>query len=161
VELKIPITLVSRYDVSRLLRELNSLDDFFAGAKSRPAGTALPAPRPSNLLNQLVSDNQVNLLEEAQRQQLKARLEGLLKTAPQLRISFSSEPPAKVLEQILSWMRQNIHPTLLLQVGLQPNVAAGFMLRTPNKWFDMSLRPRLQKEQPYLIELIAGATGGQ
>ena len=161
MELKLPLSIVSRFDVSRLLRELNTLDDFFAGNKVQPAGSKLPLPRLSRLLNELANENRINLLDEPQRRNLQQVLQQLLKQAPQLQISFSVEPAPKTLEKILAWLRQNIDPFVLLQVGLQPNVSAGFMLRTPNKWFDLSLRPRFEQQRPYLTELISGADHGR
>jgi F0F1-type ATP synthase delta subunit len=87
-------------------------------------------------------------------------LNEVLGHAPLLHISFASEPSTKALEAILVWMRANIHPQTLLQVGLQPNIAAGCVLRTPSKVFDLSMRSYLQKQESYLVELIAGAARG-
>ena len=74
-----------------------------------------------------------------------------------MHISFAAEPSVKALETILVWLRDNIHPKVLLQVGLQPAVAAGCVLRTPNKVFDMSLRAYLDRQGDYLVQLIRGA----
>jgi F0F1-type ATP synthase delta subunit len=71
-----------------------------------------------------------------------------------LHISFAAEPSTQALEKILVWFRANIHPQALLQVGLQPTIAAGCVLRTPNKVFDMSLRNHLIEQQKYLMQLI-------
>lgn len=157
MELKLPTTIVSRADVTRLSRELANLNDFFIAAASRPSGTAISPPKLSRLLDQLAKANNCNLLEEKQRQVLLFGLQQLVKVAPMLHISFAADPSTRALETILIWLRANIHSQVLLQVGLQPNIAAGCVLRTPNRWFDMSLRSRLQKQEPYLLELMAGA----
>jgi F0F1-type ATP synthase delta subunit len=78
-----------------------------------------------------------------------------------LHISFASEPTPKSVEPILEWMRNQIHPQTLLQVGLAPSIAAGCVLRTPNKFFDMSIRNHLQKQAHFLGELIAGVVDGR
>lgn len=160
MELRLPTAMVSQIDAIRLRRELSSLEDFFVAAKARAAGTSVTPPRLTRLLDQLARDNQCNLLDEKQRQELAARLDQIIKNAPLLHISFAVDPPPKVLEQILQWLRANIHPQVLLQVGLQPSIAAGCILRTPNKIFDMSLRAGLKKQEPYLAKLIAGAGNG-
>lgn len=157
MELKLPSTIVSSSDITRLLRELGSLNDFFIASQNRPGGTPMTPPKLSRLLNQLAHDNNCNLLEEKQRQQLQAAIEQTVKQAPVLHISFATDPPTRALETILVWFRTNIHPQALLQVGIQPNIAAGCVLRTPSRWIDMSLRSRLQKHEPYLVELMAGA----
>ncbi len=159
--LKLPNSVVSRFDVARLLRELDGLNDFFVGAARRQAGAPMTPPRLSRTLDQLAKDNHCNLLEEAQRRSLQAALEQLSKQAPQLHISFAADPQPAALDKILVWFRTNIHPQALVQVGLQPNIAAGCVLRTPNKVFDMSLRSRLEQQKPYLAQLIAGAANGK
>jgi F0F1-type ATP synthase delta subunit len=159
--LKLPAGLIGLADITRLTRELNGLDDFFAGAKTRPAGTAMQPPKISRLLNNLATENKINLLKDDERSGLQKSLVEIYDRAPSMHISFAVEPSPKALERILVWVRQNIHPQALLQVGLQPGIAAGCMLRTSNKVFDMSLRSNLQKQSGYLTQLIRGAADGK
>ena len=161
MELKLPIGVISQIDVARLVRELNSLEDFFTAADTRKAGTPIAPPRLTRMLDNVARDNKCNLLDKTQRQQLSSQLDQILKQAPLLHISFASDPPPRTLERILVWLRANIHPQTLLQVGLQPTIAAGCMLRTPNKVFDMSLRSHLKNQESFLVQLIAGAAHGQ
>jgi hypothetical protein len=111
----------------------------------------------SRLLDSVARENGYNLLEDKSRTELEGKLNDILGKAPLLHISFASEPSPRALEQILSWFRQNIHPQALLQVGLQPTIAAGCTLRTANKFFDMSMRDYLKQQEGYLVQLIAGA----
>jgi F0F1-type ATP synthase delta subunit len=108
----------------------------------------------------LARSNKFNLLDKNQRGELNNKLDQVLKSAPLLHISFAIEPSPQVMERILVWLRINIHPQTLVQVGLQPTIAAGCVLRTPNKIFDLSLRTRLKQQEPYLVTLIAGAAHG-
>ena len=158
--IKLPNGLVSQVDVARMLRELNALEDFFVGAAVRKSGSPMQPPRLTRLLNGLAEDNRYNLLEDKDRTELHAALSGVLENAPLLHISFAAEPSIKALETILVWFRNNIHPHALLQVGLQPSIAAGCILRTQNKVFDLSMRSYLEKQEKYLVELIAGAARG-
>lgn len=159
--IKLPNTLVGRVDLRRMARELNGLDDFFAAAKVRGGGTAMQLPRLSRIMDQLARDNNVNLLDPAARAGLLAELKKIETEAPQLHISFAAEPSPKAFEKILVWLRENIHPHALVQIGLQPSIAAGCVLRTPNRIFDMSLRSELDKQAPYLARLIKGAVDGR
>lgn len=158
--LKLPLAVASRTEVARLIRELTSLDDFFAGAKARTTGTSMQLPRLSRMLDQLTHDNEINLLDEDHRAKLLQDLKTIYEKAPRMHISFASEPSQKAFEKILDWLRLNIHPYALVQTGLQPAIAAGCMLRTPNRIFDMSLRSALTKQEPYLAQLIKGAVDG-
>lgn len=156
-QLKLPTSLISRGDVFRLMRELNSINDFFAGAAARAAGTPQAPPRTTRVLDQFCDVNGANLLDAGHRKALMSSLEALIQQAPNLHISFATEPLPREVEPILIWMRDNIHPHTLLQVGIQPSIAAGCILRTPNRMFDMSLRVHLQKKAHLLSEMISGA----
>jgi F0F1-type ATP synthase delta subunit len=157
-QLVLPLTLVGDIDITRLLREINSIDDFFVEAEARKSGDSTQPPRITRVLNDVSLANKYNLLQKSDRQELTKQLNELKKTAPAIHISFAAEPSPKALEQVLRWLRENIHPLILLRVGLQPTIAAGCVLRTTNKIFDFSLREHLNKQEPYLVELIRGAT---
>jgi F0F1-type ATP synthase delta subunit len=66
-------------------------------------------------------------------------------------MSFSAEPSTVFMQKMTDYVRQNIHPQALLQVGLQPNIGAGFMLRTTNKYYDFSLRSVLKTKHDELM----------
>ena len=159
--LKLPNSVISPSDVARIERELNSLDDFFVAAKARQSGTSMQLPKLTRILNQLAQDNNVNLLEEADRHRLGKALKLAYDKAPTLHISFATEASPKALDKMVAWIRSNIHPQALIQVGLQPSIAAGCFLRTDNKTFDLSLRAAMKKSEPQLLKLIAGAVDGR
>jgi F0F1-type ATP synthase delta subunit len=161
MDFKLPLNMVSQVDVARMLREINALNDFFIQSKIREAGSPMQLPKTSRLLEQIATDNQLNMLEENDRAKLASSLDQILGKAPTIHISFASEPTPKVVEKILVWFRANIHPQALLQVGLQPNIAAGCVVRTHNKVFDMSLKDYLGQQQKYLIQLIDAAAKRQ
>lgn len=161
MELKLPISVVSPVDINRLKREIEALDDFFLSASARATGTPVKPPRVTFMLEQLARDNKHNLLDANHRSTLKAGLEAVNQTAPVLHISFAAEPSPRVTDAVLGWLRSNIHPQALLVIGLQPTIAAGLVLRTPNKIFDMSLRTHLQKQEGYLVKLIEGAVSAK
>jgi hypothetical protein len=158
--LKLPNSVLNKGDLLRLTRELNSLNDFFISAQARQPGTPIQPPKTSRPLEQLAQDNGLNLMDGAQREALYKNLQFLSENAPSLHISFANEPTPRALEPIMVWLRENIHPQILLQVGYRPAIAAGCVLRTPNKIFDMSLGVHLQKQVPLLMKLIGGATNG-
>jgi len=157
----LPTSVVGPGEINRLLRELAALDDFFLSAAARAAGTPLPPPRVTFMLEQAARDNKFNLLEEAHRDELKTRLQSVLERAPVVHISLAAEPSPRITDAILSWLRANIHPNILVVIGLQPTIAAGAELRTGNQIFDMSLRTHLQKQEGYLVKLIEGAVSGR
>jgi F0F1-type ATP synthase delta subunit len=158
--LKLPKSLVNNGDVMKIMRELNALNDFFISAQNRQPGTSLQMPKTTKTLEQLAIDNKVNLFDETMRTQLYGEMQKLSKQAPKFHISFATEPSPKALEPILLWLRENIHPQILLSVGYQPSIVAGCVLRTSNKIFDMSMSQHLKKQAPLLTRLLAGSING-
>lgn len=152
----LPPTIVGRTDISRLLRELETLEASSVKTKNPPAQPL----KITGLLSQIVAANDYDLSDKNHRQHLSQQLTTVRDRAPAVHISFATEPSPKIIETLLGWLRSNIHPYLLLQIGLQPSIAAGCVLRTPNKIFDLSLRAYFEKQKPYLLELIKSAGAG-
>lgn len=150
----LPSSVSTRIDVAHLGREVEAVEDFLAQATLRKAGTAVVLPRTSRLLEELVAANGLNLLQSTDRANLAKFLSELQTHAPVMHFSFAAEPTAVFLQRLVEWLRTEIHPLVLIDVGLQPTLAAGCILRTNSKYFDLSLRQFLRKQQPKLIELM-------
>jgi len=114
--------------------------------------SAMPAS--SRMLDELVKANNLDLLNPADRKLLINSLEVVKSKAPAVHISFAADPPQAALEKIITWLRREIHPVLLLQIGLQPTIAAGCILRTPNKVFDFSLQKYFSSNKDLLISKL-------
>ncbi len=155
--LALTLGVIGPSDVNRLRRELSGLDNFFIQAAARRAGTTITPPATTQQLDELAKVNKLNLLQKTDRQKLAKQLDEILTKAPKLKISFAVDPPPKVVETILNWLRANLDPRILLSVGLQPNIGAGCVLRTPNREFDMSMRQHMVESRPYLAQLIEDA----
>jgi hypothetical protein len=152
--LLLPIAVVSPTDIARLVRETENLDEFFRQSAIRDGGTPQSAPRYSRLLDELVVANSMNLLQTEDRTTLLDLLHGLAKSAPILHISFSVDPPGPYVQKIVNWLRQNIHPSILVRVGLQPNIGAGCVVRTANKSFDFSLRKFFDSKHEFFMQKL-------
>lgn len=156
--IKLPERLVSPTDLAHVTRELEALDDSLHQAALRKPGEPTKLARSSAALEEMASLNGVSLLDAAQRAQLLELARALQEHAPRVRMSLAAEPSGRFMQSIIVWLRGNVHPTLLLEIGLQPSLAAGCMLRTPNKVFDMSLRHRFAEQRGLLAEKIKGVT---
>ena len=154
MELKLPQTIISRIDVARVMREIETLNDFLVGAKVRKTGQPMQLPRLSRQLEDLARDNERNLLEESQRKEVLGKLNQIIGSAPSIHISFAAEPNIKAINRILLWFRESVDPQVLIQVGLQPNIAVGCVVRSPNILFDLSMRQYLAQQEPYLTQLL-------
>lgn len=152
---------MSPTDVARLLREIESIDNFFRQSAIRAAGTQDAMPRMSKLLDQLAADNQLNVLQEEHRKYVVDSLEILHTSAPVMHMSFSIDPPGPYVQKIVTWLRRNVHAQVLVTIGLQPNIGAGCVVRTTNKIFDFSLREYFNDKRGFFIEKMHEAIAEQ
>lgn len=151
----LPLRLVTSVDLARVARELKTLDDWLTQAGLRQTGKPVSAPKTSTTLEELAAANNVSLLEAADRERLIALLADFSEHAPRIHMSFAVEPSASFLNRMIVWLRTNINPHILLEIGLQPTLAAGCSVRTVNKMFDLSLRHRFVDSRPLLVQSIA------
>ncbi|HSX32653.1 MAG TPA: hypothetical protein VLF43_05310, partial [Candidatus Saccharimonadales bacterium] len=150
----LPVLAFGMPEVRRLRRELEALEEFVHSSEIRAPGTQPQLPRLSRVCEALATENSLNLLLPNERKQLLTFIKGVETAAPQIHMSFAADPSSAFTARMVTWLRANIHHYALLQVGLQPTIAAGCVVRTPNKSFDFSLRERLLKNENLLIEAI-------
>jgi hypothetical protein len=154
--LALPTLIFGIVEVRRLRLELESLDDFLRGMAIRRE-TKFEMPRVSRMLEALARENNRDLLKGADRKVLGEFLQEIDRSAPVIHMSFAADPSASFSAKIVGWLRANIHPLALLEVGLQPTIAAGCIVRTTNKVFDLSLRSRFTENTELLLQSLRGS----
>ena len=155
-QLALPLALVSRADLSRCLREIEKLDDYFHQAALR-GSNARDLPRLGHVLDAVASSNGLNLLHAEHRSAIREFLVKLKAQAPVVHMSFPSEAGSDFTGRLLTWFRSEAHPYTVLHIGLQPDLAAGCVMRTSNKFFDFSFRARFEKSKAKLIAALEAA----
>ncbi|MDB5182123.1 MAG: hypothetical protein JWP13_886 [Candidatus Saccharibacteria bacterium] len=150
--------ITSPSDLRRARRELEALDEFLHQASLRQGGKGAKLPPTSRMLEDLAADSDLNLLKKTDRDRLRKFLTLLIGKAPVIHMSFASEPSSKFLGQLVAWLRENIHPQVVVSVGLQPSIAAGCVVRTANRQFDLSLRQSLDNQTAAFIKNLRGET---
>lgn len=152
-ELVLPRIIVSRSDISRLLRELESLEEnqrqqdlkVKSSSRAKKVGFYVTA-----YLRQVAEGLSVDLDKSTERQKLADYLAATKEQAPQVHMDFAAEPSASLLETIADWLRVNVDSRTLLQTGVRPAIIAGCTLRTSNKFYDFSLRSHFTKAEDVL-----------
>lgn len=152
--LALPLGVITKADAGRLLREIEGIDEFLGQAAIRKPGTTLQLPKTSQLLEEFLSTNKLNALQPPDRQRALEFAKRLYSESPSMHISFATDPQAAFLQKLISWLRKEIHPQLLLSIGVQPNQAAGCVVRTTNKYYDFSLRQRFTDRRGLLNSLL-------
>lgn len=152
----LPLLVISPADINRLDRELEAIDDgLLEDAVRKGKGvTAAKPPKTSQLMDQLVELNKLNLAHKGDRQLLGRFLAAVRKQAPVMHMSFSADPSPAFMEKLVAWLRREIHPQVLVTVGLQPTIGAGCVVRTTNHQFDFSMRQDFIKKRALLIEKL-------
>jgi hypothetical protein len=150
----LPSSVATPADVGRLARELEQIDQALLQLKLRAGGANVKLPKTSRLMDQTTDRNGLNLLKAADRKLLKRFLELVEDMAPRLHFSFSADPSAAFTEKLISWLRQEINPHLIITIGLQPSIGAGCMVRTANKYFDFSLKQTFIDQRPFLMKKL-------
>lgn len=154
MELTLPTVIASRQDITNVHRELRLFDDATMQSVMRH-DNPVKYPPISAKLRGVVQQNQVDLRDDAARKKLLERLDVLKNMAPTIHISFPAEPSPEVLQKLVTWLRKEIDPRIVIRVGMQPTIAAGVIVRTPNQQFDFSLRQHLQKHKAKLTERLS------
>lgn len=157
----LPFNVVTKVEVSRLVTEVERVDNAMTAATVRKkAGSQGPSlPVLSEQLNDFLSQNDVSLNDSKQRSELIRKLRHLKDTVPVLHMTFSVTADRESLEKLAQWVRKTIHPQAVIDVGLQPGLVAGVYLRTPNHVHDFSLRKMLDGSRAILTKELEGLRG--
>ena len=153
-ELTLPLLVTSPVDVGRLVREVETLDNSLMQQDVAGGGEPIKMPKTSLLLDAMIDTNKLNLTVPAERQRVAAFLQAVHAKAPVIHISFSADPAPAFIEKLMTWLRREINAQLLITVGLQPNIGAGCLVRTTNKYYDFSLRQNFTEKRALLMEKL-------
>lgn len=150
----LPVGVVSTGDARRLRREVADMEDTLQSMRLRTNSPVAKLPRLSRALEEFASTNRLNFLLPDDRQHAAVFLDSVLAKAPVIHISFASEASRKFTTELMMWLRANFDSEILAEIGLEPNIAAGCIVRTQNKVFDFSLMQHLQDKQDILMQKI-------
>lgn len=154
-DLVLPTLIFGGVEVRRIMRELEQLDEQLRQMALRK-DVKFEMPRVSRLLDALAGENHCDLLRGTDRAVLADFLKYVIKQAPAVHISFAADPSGAFTAKIVGWLRANVDPLVLVQIGLQPSIAAGCVVRTQNKVFDLSLRNHFNQQADLLIASLRG-----
>ncbi len=149
----LPIVVATPSDVGRLLRELEAVDNHML--QQSLGGKHAAPPKLSSLLDQTVTTNKLDITKAEDRTQLQSFLTAVKQHAPVLHMSFSADPTVLFMEKLIAYLRREMHPLIMVTIGLQPNLGAGCVVRSTNKYFDLSLRKDFQKSKQVLLDKLS------
>jgi hypothetical protein len=150
-----PPALVTRADLARLVREIEDIDNDLEAQKARnhaSGQTGYRLPSMSRPLADFMELNKIDATNDQARMHLKEQMRVLKDKAPIMHMTFATEADPKSLQQLMAYLRQEIHPQTLLSVGLQPSLVGGAYVRTPNHVHDFSLRARMAQQRGLIMQ---------
>ena len=152
MELKLTDSIASKADVTRLYRELDLYCTQEIQNKIRQDKNQTTVV--SDQLKEFALQNSIDLSNKTDCDLLLNALSIFKDKLIVVHISFPVEPNLNCVHKLVVWFRQNIDPNIVVQVGLQPSIAAGIIVRTPSKQFDFSLRRHLYEQSNKLQEAL-------
>ena len=161
-ELELPPIIATRTDVSRLLTEVEGVDDAYTtnSVRKKAKSKQLEEIILSKPLKAFVDMNKLDLGEAHERTALIKQLKVLKDSVPSVHMTFSTTADGESLSKLVAWFRKEAHPQTVISVGLQPVLVAGVYLRTPNHVMDLTLRKSLEENRGVLVgelEALSGA----
>lgn len=160
-EFVLPPSVVTKVDLSRLIREIEWIDNEITAAtvRTKTGVEQTAAPTVSAAFEAFLGQNQLTLATSRERSELIAQMRLLKDKVPVIHMTFAVAADRESLQQLTAWIRSSVHPQAVISVGLQPALVAGVYLRTPNHVHDLSLRAMLANSHDVLIKELEAARG--
>lgn len=149
----LPLSLVSRADLERLVLEFERVDNELTAADARHKLGAHKhfVPAMSEALEDFLETNNLEIEGTREREGLRRQLRLLKDKVPVIHMTFAVTADPESLERLARWFRESIHPQVVIATHLQPSLIAGVYLRTPNHVHDFSLRGALAGKHGLLV----------
>ena len=157
----LPPNIVSKIDLSRLVSEIERVDNELTAAtvRAKTGSTEQTQPVLSEQLTDFFTQNKLTFGSSQERSQLITQLRLLKDKVPVIHMTFAVNADRQSLQQLAQWLRSSIHPQAVISVGLQPALVAGVYLRTPNRVHDLSLRAMLEGGHGLLVKELGALRG--
>jgi len=151
----LPTSVVTKLDVSRLVNELEKVDNELTAAAVRKQDHVQPVM--SQQLAEFLEQNKVSL-DNGDRGDLIKQVRLLKDNVPVIHMTFAVTADQESLQKLVQWLRAET-PQAVIAVGLQPGLVAGVYLRTPNHVHDLSLRNALDGRRDVLVKELETLRG--
>lgn len=163
VDFVLPSNVVTKIEISRLVKEVERVDNEMTAATVRKKTGSNIAAHPvlSGQLAEFLAENELSLEDSHERSALIKQLRQLKDKVPIIHMTFSVTADRQSLEKLAHWLRTSVHPQAVIDVGLQPALVAGVYLRTPNHVHDLSLRKMLDGSRGILTKELESLRGAK
>lgn len=163
VHFVLPLSVISKVEVSRLLSELERVDDeqTQAAVREKVASSAQPQLMVSRQFADFLAQNKLVINTAQERAQLIKQLHLLKEHMPVIHMTFAVDADRESLTKLTQWVRTSISPQAVIEVGLQPALIAGVSVRTTNHIHDLSMRGVIKKNHGVLVKELEALHGNR
>lgn len=160
-EFTLPSNIVSRVDISRMVREFETLDNALTAqtVRKKAGAESEGAPAQSPQLSGFLEANPVDLESTGARSAYIKQLRLLKDHVHVMNMTFAVVADPESLQQLSAWLRESVHPQTVIEAHLQPALVAGVYLRTTNHVFDLSVRNALKAKRGDLEKELGALRG--
>ena len=160
--LRLPDDILRRADIARLVHEAENIENDTVTARVRTKVTEVKGRRSplSDQLADFLDINQIEISTARQRSKLVSDLRKLKDSAPVVHLTFASVADIESIKKVVAWLRTQIHPQVIVNIGLQPDIIGGVYIRTTNRVHDLSIRAKLSESRGVIkkqLEELCGA----
>lgn len=155
-DFSLPVSVVSKIDLHRLVNELEQLDSDLTSIEVRQRAGVIDDQKLvlSEQLRDFVTLNNLDLRDGQERVRLLQRIRRFKDEAPVVHMTFAATADQDSLRRLADWVRSEIHPQAVIAIGLQPGLLGGVYLRTANQVHDLSLKSQLVGKRDLLIKQL-------
>ena len=162
IQLRLPDDILRRADIARLVREAESIENNTVSANVRTKVTEATKRRSpvSDQLADFLDINQIEVRTARQRSKLVSDLRKLKDNAPVVHLTFASAADIESIKKLVVWLRTQVHPQVIVHIGLQPDIIGGVYIRTTNRVHDLTIRAKLSESRGVIkkqLEELCGA----
>lgn len=156
MELRLPNTIGGKRDLILAMREIEQIlsDEIQNDVRSKyGAEQHKQSHAGRHMVDELLKENNLNHEIATLRQVLKS-MEDFKNHSPQIRLAFSQEPDPDMYRKVVEWFRREIHPGVLVQIGVQPSIGGGFTMQTPVRRYDFSFKTKILNSTDKFLEVM-------
>ncbi len=160
-EFTLPSDIVTKVDVSRLVREFEGVDNALTAktVRKKAGAESQDTPAMSPQLAGFLEKNPVDLENTGARSTYIKQLRLLKDNVKVMNMTFAVVADPESLQQLSAWLRESVHPHTVIDAHLQPALVAGVYLRSQNHVFDFSVRNALKAKRGELEKELGALRG--
>ena len=158
---KLPPSLATLRDLRRLINEVERIDSLLISSdiQERTGHQANDDVVMSDQLSDFMEANELEFGDSQARTALINQLRQLKDAVSTVHVTFADTVGQEELAKLVDWARQAVHPQIVLEIGLAPELIGGAYVRTTNKVFDFSVRAQLASGRQIIQKDLEALSG--